>query len=86
MSGRRTSKEGEERPLGQREQPGHRPGGEPQQGMFGALSSSAWLEQRVCECTTRGMSRGEAGEVGRAVAHIRARLAQQGSPSPPTAS
>lgn len=61
-----------------------KPGGETQQAAFGALSSSEWLGQRACLCVTEGAWRGEAGKVGRAVAHIRARLAQQGSPPPPT--
>lgn len=54
--------------------------------MFGALSSSVWLGQRVCKGVTEGALRGEAGELGRAVALIWARLAQRDSPPPPTVS
>ena len=45
--------------------------------MFGALSSSVWLGQRVCKGVTDRVLRGEAGEAGSA--HIRARLAQRGA-------
>lgn len=56
--------------------------GETQEGTTGALSSM-WLEQRVCKCMTESVL-GEVGEEGRAFTHIRARLAQQSSPPPPT--
>ena len=64
MSERKASEEGEERPSGQRALPAQRPGRETREGAWGALSSAEWPEQRVCDCMTETVLRGEAGEAG----------------------